>query len=367
MNTSKYIITALIASASLSACDSDLEKIVYDADEARPAQINAIPSEIILDAFAEGEEAVKLSWEKPDMGFKAEVSNNIEMDIAGKDFANCVLLASMKVGNEYSLTNAALNSKVMSLLEAYEMEIAPTIIEIRIVSSIANSVSPLYSNTISATVTPYAGEIEYPKIWVIGDYCGWSHQNSQFLFSFSNDNNYQGLVDFGGAAANGFKITGIDGWEDAYNWGASGSYQSESSSIQLISGGASGNIECYAKRFYHLTFDTDALILMNDLSFNTLTIVGEAGDEVSGWGGQEVEMSFDTAKQQFFADVTLSDGEIKFRTDHDWAYSLGVDGDGIISSAGGNIPVSAGQYRVYVNMNNASSMTYRLSASDFGK
>lgn len=367
MNTVKYIAPAALFCIMASSCDSDLDKVVYDADKAIPAEIQDIPDEIILDAYAEGDEALKLTWTKPDPGFQAEVTNNLEMDIAGNEFSHSVLLTSVKGGDEYSITNAALNSKIMSLLEANEQEIGTVKVEFRITSSIASSTTPLFSNIVSTTITPYAGTIDYPAIWVIGDYCGWSHQNSQFLYGFTGDNVYQGVVDFGTAAANGFKITGVEGWEDDFNWGASGEYPSESSQIQLISGGASGNIGCYAKRFYHFSFDTSSLILTNNVSFNTMSVVGEAGSEVSGWGGQEIDMTFDSATQVFYADVTLTDGEIKFRADHDWSYCLGIAGEGCVSSTGENIPVTAGQYRIYLNMNNAGNMTYSLSTADFGK
>lgn len=368
MNTAKHIIPAAILTLSLPACDSDLEKVVYDAETAKPAEISAIPAEITLDPFAEGEDALDLKWIAPDMGFHAEVTNDIEMDLTGKDFSNSILLTSVKGEEKYSITNAALNSKVMSLLEAYEMEIEPTGVEFRIKSSISSSTAPLYSNIVSTIITPYTGEIEYPKIWVIGDYCGWSHQNSQFLYSFSGDNHYQGMVDFGNAAANGFKITGVDNWnEESMNWGSSGQYPAEAANIQLVAGGSSGNIGCYGQRFYHLSFDTSTLVLTNVLSFNSLSIVGEAGSQVSGWGGQEVDLILDPIKQIFYADVTLDDGEIKIRADHDWSYALGIAGEGILSSSGDNIPVTAGQYRVYVNMNNVSNITFSLNTEDFGK
>lgn len=362
-----YIIQSALFVLASSSCDSDLEMVTYDADAAVPAEIAGIPGEIILDAYAAGDEALKLEWIRPDFGFHAEVTDKIEMDIAGNNFTGGVMLTSVKGDSIYSMTNAALNSKVMSLLETNGMDIVPVEVEFRITSTIANSVAPLYSNIVSTTVTPYSGAIEYPKIWVIGDYCGWSHQNSQFLYGFTGDSGYSGIIDFGDSAANGFKITGVEGWEDAYNWGASGSYPGESEQIQLISGGASGNIECYCERFYHFSFDTASLVLTKNLSFSTLSVVGEAGSEVSGWGAKEIDMTFDPATQQFYADVTLGDGEIKFRTDHDWAYSLGQAEEGALSSTGGNIPVTAGQYRIYVDMNNIANMTYTFSTTDFGK
>ena len=227
-----------------------------------------------------------------------------------------------------------------------------------------------YSNVISSTISPYSGEREYPKVWVIGDYCGWSHDATQFLFCFEEDDkNYQGMVDFGEKAASGFKITGIAGWQDDCNWGTDSSAaapEAEASTVQLISSGGSGNISCYSKRFYHLSFDKTSLVLKKGNSFTTLSIIGDAGAQVSGWGTAEVDMNFDTAKQRFWADVEFAEGEVKFRIDHDWGTSFGSATEGKLDS-GDNIKVPAGKYRVYVNMNNANDMTYELNEKDFGK
>lgn len=57
-------------------------------------------------------------------------------------------------------------------------------------------------------MTVTTAERTYPTVWVIGDYCGWNHGKSQFLFSFSGDEiTYEAIVDFGEKAANGFKLT----------------------------------------------------------------------------------------------------------------------------------------------------------------
>ena len=108
------------------------------------------------------------------------------------------------------------------------------------------------------------------------------------------------------------------------------------------------------------------MVLKKGNSFTTLSIIGDAGAQVSGWGTAEVDMNFDTAKQRFWADVEFAEGEVKFRVDHDWGTSFGSATEGKLDS-GDNIKVPAGKYRVYVNMNNANDMTYELNEKDFGK
>ena len=109
-----------------------------------------------------------------------------------------------------------------------------------------------------------------------------------------------------GRTANGFKLSGEAGWNDACNWGTDGDAaapETEAPSITLISSGGSGNIMVYSKRFYRFVFDRSTLTLSNKLSFNSMGIIGDATP--GGWD-TDTEMNFDTQKQRFWVDVTLT-------------------------------------------------------------
>ena len=156
-------------------------------------------------------------------------------------------------------------------------------------------------------MTVTTAERTYPQVWVIGDYCGWNFDNAQGLFCFSGDEvTYEAIVDLGEKAANGFKLSGEAGWNDACNWGTDGDAaapETEAPSITLISSGGSGNIMVYSKRFYRFVFDRSTLTLSNKLSFNSMGIIGDATP--GGWD-TDTEMNFDTQKQRFWVDVTLT-------------------------------------------------------------
>lgn len=369
MKILKYF-PAIVLTMLFSACESNLEKVVFDHNAATPASLEEVSSSYTLDALKADETALTLSWSNPDMnlsnGSYVAVTNNIQLDIANNDFANCVTLAATTgATNSLNITNSELNNQLLSLLDTYNMELQPLNVEIRISSTISEASVPVLSNIITTSITPYSADIQYPEIYVIGDYSGWGWDNAQSLFSFKGDVNYEGLIDFNGKSANGFKITGETNWNNG-NYGTSGAADSEASEITLINDGGSGNISCYSKRFYHFSFSKETLVLKKNFSFDVLSIVGEAGSQVTGWGAAEVDMNFDPEKQRFYADVELADGEIKFRADHDWALSFGSSNEGLLDS-GDNIKVTAGKYRVYVNLNNSSNKTYELNAADYQK
>lgn len=88
-----------------------------------------------------------------------------------------------------------------------------------------------------------------------------------------------------------------------------------------------------------------------DLSTN-LGVVGSATP--GGWGNENIpDLPFytTTTPDVYVAYVTLRDGEIKFRKDNLWTENWGDSGnDGVLDSGGDNIAVSAGTYKITVNM-----------------
>lgn len=369
MKLARFFSILSLSALLFTSCESDLEKAVYNSDTAIPATLNSLQDSYTLDKTKADAEAVKFTWSAPDPGYQSAAKSSLEMDVEGKNFANKVVLASTTDNTSYSISNSELNSKILGLLETYGLETAPVKMAFRVSTSISDAVAPLLSNIVTTTITPFSGDIDYPKVWVIGSYCNWDFDQSQYLFSFDNSTTYQGIVDYGEKAAEGFKIVGADNWNDAsVNWGTDGKTtpKDEAASLTLWADGGSGNIQCYSKRFYHFTFDTGTAELKKDYGFNVLGIVG---DGAGGWGeNDDIILNFDPAKQRFYADVTLKDGAIKFRADHAWEIDFGAAGtEGLLSAGGDNITVSAGNYRVYVNLNNAAKLTYELSTKDYGK
>ncbi len=208
-----------------------------------------------------------------------------------------------------------------------------------------------YSDAVIAQFTPYNVEIndvdKFEHVWVIGDFNGWSFDNvDQYLYAYKGGSTYTGLIDFGEKAANGFKLTGAANWDNG-NWGldkAATAPEAEAASVQLINDGGSGDIKAYSKRFYMFEFDKTSLVLKKSWSADQVGIIGLNGD----WDN-DIVMEYNAYKHRFYADITVADAtEMKLRADSDWTLNWGVD----LANGGGNIPVEAGNYRVYVDFNN---------------
>ena len=106
-------------------------------------------------------------------------------------------------------------------------------------------------------------------------------------------------------------------------------------------------------------------MLTNNLSFDALFLVGSASGLTWDTSKPENEMQFDPERQRFYIDYTFAaNDEIKFLTDNGtW---FGGTSDGGLNTQDNIKIATAGSYRIYVNLNNSSNMTYELNAEDYG-
>lgn len=360
MKLARYATMLAAAAGLFVACQKLDEAKVFSPEQVVSPVLHALPAEIAITAENMGE-IQTFTWDAADFGVLTQINYSIEAAVG--DEAPVVLFSDL-TGTSTEQPYESINTKLV-----YDVEVepdTPTAVNFYVSATIGTDYEKVYSEPVSVTMTVTKAERVYPTVWVIGDYCGWNHDNSQFLFSFLDDEiNYEGVIDFGEKAANGFKLTGIAGWDDSCNWGLDGEAEkpeAEASSITLISSGGSGNIDIYSKRFYRFAFDRSSLTLTKSLSFDQLGIVG---DGVGSWDNDLV-MEFDAKTQRFWVDATLVAGEIKFRLDGAWDTSFGSATEGMLDS-GDNIKVPAGNYRIYVNLNNSAAMTYELNAEDYGQ
>lgn len=92
---------------------------------------------------------------------------------------------------------------------------------------------------------------------------------------------------------------------------------------------------------------------------------GIVGDGYNNWGAF-ADAPFYTTDQAdvYVAYVTLVDGEIKFRENNDWTNNFGDDGaDGTLEAGGANIVVTAGNYKITLDL---AGNTYSMEPFSWG-
>lgn len=135
--------------------------------------------------------------------------------------------------------------------------------------------------------------------------------------------------------------------------------------LNLGDDGADGTLEAnganivVAAGFYAVTVDLNN----NTYTLEPADVWGVVGSGYNDWGGAGPDALFSEVNPGLWLaqNVTLVDGEIKFRINEDWGNNLGDDGaDGTLEANGANIAVTAGVYDIYLDFNDGE--TYWLIA-----
>lgn len=361
----KKLFYTIIAFAGILAasCSTDEDKLVFNPSSSVAPTLGTLAGTTLSSDGAD----LTFEFTQPKYNVDAGVLYALYASDS-QDFGKQEKLAATIGGTTVTVKQSALNSVILNLGGEPGAEFT---VYLRLDSWLANNKnmavesSLARSGVLSATFVPYSQLILdkdiYDHVWVMGDYSGWSHDNSQFLYNYNKDGKtFTGVIDFGEKAANGIKFTGAASWDASTgNWGSEAqAEEAEAKSLKLVNGDGAQNITCYSKRFYAFSLDKNSLMLTKDWGANVIGIVGGFND----WGNSglpDTEMNYNADYVRFWADVDFtSDTEIKFRADGKWDYNWGKD------CGGDNLPVSAGKYRIYLDLNKKS---VELSTSMYGK
>jgi hypothetical protein len=114
-----------------------------------------------------------------------------------------------------------------------------------------------------------------------------------------------------------------------------------------------------------ITINVTTYLTVLDLSTNW----GVVGSAANDWGATPDLPFFKTAVDGVLnAFVTLTDGEFKFRENNEWTNSYGSTSSsgGTVTSSGANIPVTAGSYKIVLDLNNLNYSIEKFSIGIVG-
>ena len=339
-----------LAGVAFASCTQEHIDVQYFPENA----VAPVLGDIAGCDLAEGGADIVVEYTKAEFGVATAQSHNLYIS-KSEDMADMKKAKATFGEGTITLTQSDLNVVALDFAEAganVDMYFA-IVANLNTDKGAAVAGTELYSNIVKATFKSFVADVlpteKFEKVWVIGDYCGWDHSKTQFLFDYTaSGTTFAGIVDFADAegvskAANGFKLTGVAGWDDSCNWGLEDNTtaEAEATSLQLITGGGSQDIKAYAKRFYGFEFDNTTLVLKKTWSADQIGIIGLNGD----WEN-DIVMEYNPKWTRFYADIEAAEAtEMKFRADADWALNWGAD----CAQGGDNIAVAAGKYRVYFN------------------
>ena len=357
MKITKYFLSMAAALGMIAGCyQPEMVQISAPEDVVAPV-LEAVEGPIEITAANMALESVVFNWTAADYGVKTQVNYSLEASTVAAPETVVTITSGL------TDTTTVVAYETLNQILFNDLKLADGIAE-NVVFKIGAQVgeySKIYSNEVTVSCKVTAAEKVYPKLYIVGSYNGWSHDSNQYIFDFADaDAQYSGVVDFGeDHASNEFKITAGAWGNDEHSM--DGAHDAEAAVVTVTDGGGDNISVFQAKRYYSFTYDRAAHTLTKNFSFDQLGVIGD----FNGWG-DDVVMQFNTSKQRFYADVEFAaDGGFKFRADAGWDVNWGAT-DGILVAGGDNIPVTAGNYRVYVNMNNPAEMTFELNAKAYG-
>ena len=356
----KLSTLALLLIAGVS-CENDDQKMA--SPSGGPELLTPLDgSSYVLDPAAGTNEVTTLVWNHADYSVQTEVNYDVEVALAGTDFATTV--AGGSTTNRFVVwSHEALNTVA---LEAGLTPYTAGDLEVRIKSSLgSNAEMVAYSNVITITITPYTTDL--PKIAVPGNHQGWSPPTAPLMASSGfGQTNFEGYISLDGEFQ--FlrpKADGTFDWDgDSADWGDDGTF----SGVLLNT----GETNCTATAGYYWVKANTATLTYSITPITTWGIIGSATP--GGWDSS-TPMTYNPTTKKWSIVVTLVDGEYKFRSNNIWdagsvQYNLGgFQADKVgddyagesMSYGGANLVVTAGTYLVELDLSNPRAYTYTLT------
>ena len=171
--------------------------------------------------------------------------------------------------------------------------------------------------------------VQKPILYMAGDANGWKHSD---VLNSEDGVHYTGYMYLN---QNGFKFCTQKNW-DGTNYGGAFFGESEDNIMMTQEAG-----------FYQVDVDLSAKTYT--LTPFTIGIIGSATPK--GWDG-DTNMTYNPEERCWeLKNVTLTDGEMKFRHTNDWSLSWGGELDNLTTQNGPNIAVAAGTYDIKLEVN----------------
>lgn len=156
-----YFALALLA-VGFSSCEDDSPKATLKSNVAPNELQTPSSGSYVLTSENAAQTMETFAWTETDFGFKAGVDYTLQIDLKGNDFANAVDVTTTS-GLEAAIITGEFNDLLLGLGLTPE-EAAE--IDVRVMSSVHNSVPEVYSNLRSIEVTAYA--TTFPPIYGMG-------------------------------------------------------------------------------------------------------------------------------------------------------------------------------------------------------
>ena len=314
----------------LISCESDIDKVVMSGDPNEPVASEVSFTGEFTMSNADG--VLTFSWTEADFGFQSSTTYALQIS-PNSDFSDDVVTLLTTQLLSGTATVADLNAMLLSLDGAIGENFT---MFYRVAASITSDLV-VYSDINSKVFVPFETVINYPMVYVPGDYQGWAPGGDDYtrLYSYNFNSTYSSiirLINSDGTQAN-FKVTSDPDW-DHTNYGMATLIQDGNNySGTCSTDGGAGNF-AVDNGVYNVTIDVNALTIELTKT-DDWGIIGSAVPPYD-WSA-DIDMQYNGQRQMWEIIGDFNAGQFKFRANDDWVTNYGdVDGDGTLDTANDN-------------------------------
>ncbi|MGN6637891.1 MAG: SusE domain-containing protein [Mucilaginibacter sp.] len=342
----KFIAVSSIPLLMLTACKKNDPIIKTKGGTA--GSLTASTTTPVLDKtkLNDTTKVINFSFSKSTYEFKAAVSTTLQIDSMGDNWKKPQSFTIALNANSQGFSTNDFNSLMLKLnLHAG----VASQVQARIQYSLGGASTPIYSNVLTLTVTPFNLT---SWLYVVGAFDGWPTlpaKGTDSLVSVTGNGVYTGIINFPAGANQFLILPQSNNYNNKY---ATNQPVTQTTSTVTVNGG--NNLVAPATAgYYVVTFNANT----NAISFAPANFYSVIGDGAIDWN-TDVPMKYlnDGTSTWTVTTALKSSGSIKIRQNDDWTYSWGIPkpgtaGDGIPNTLNdnndNNIPVPTnGTYTV---------------------
>jgi hypothetical protein len=352
----KFLACGAITLLMLSACKKDGTIVTSNGGKAGTLTSSVSTLVLLKASLTDTTKVIKFSFTQADYGYSAAVTNTLQIDKPGDNFANptSVTLAPKVLSQGYN--TADFNSLLLKLGLAGGVSAT---VQVRVSQSISATTAPVYSNVLTLTVTPFNLT---SWLYVVGQFNGYSTATPDSLLSATSNGIYTGVINFT-AGNTRFLVLPAKNYNNKYATVTNppgGTATSLTYATEYVTGGGNDLYAPTTPGFYVITLNTNTNSITVALT-NTYSAIGATAADAGGY-------SIDVPLTKFINDgvngwtgiVAFRAGDFKVRQNNDWTWSWGIpkagsDGsalsNGLNDNSNTNIPIPvAGNYAVSFNI-----------------
>jgi hypothetical protein len=315
----KHLKILLLFTTALTfffACDDDARLTVL-----KPVNFTAAPAlsagEVVITEENKIETLLQVSWEAVVFPVEGPVTYTIQFDTpndtsGANGWAEAV---SRDIGED--LFSTAYSGEELNEI-ALQLGLEPGqegSIVIRVQGTMSRNV---FSPARAVQVTPIdiPEIIDYPSLYIAGDFQGWNIGAPSRISSVNDDGIYEGYIYIPAGGTNEFKLYAQPNWEPT-------SYGYESEGKIMVANFAGANFVAPSDGYYLFMVD------LNEMTYQLIkTSWGMIGAATPGGWDNDTPLTYDPETQTWSVTADMkADGSFKFRANNAWVLDFGKEGN----------------------------------------